>query len=152
MRVKVDVGVAKGINPMLNVTVQGKNSEYCRAFLIALLDEQRSEWGNIQRQSQISAGDMLEDELARLEDQIRTAEDDLIEYQRLNDIARVEARGTMESRYLAALMERRSQLTTELMLLEAQYPAMKAAGAAVIRNVGKLTRATGEVKAPDRGA
>jgi len=145
MRVNVGVAFARGINPMLNVVVSGANGEYTRAFLSELMDEHHVEWENVQRQSRVAAGAMLEDELSRLEEQIRSAEDDVIEYQRLNDIARVEARGTMESRYLAALMQRRNQLTTELMLLEAQYPALKEAGAAVIRDVGRLTKATGEV-------
>ena len=134
---------------MLTVAVQSRNSAYGRAYMESLIDEHRQEWENVQRQSRVSAGTLLEDELVRLEEQIRSAEDDVIEYQRLNDIARVEKRGTMESRYLSALMGRRSQLTTELMLIEAQYPAMKDASAAVIRDVGKLTRATGDVKALD---
>jgi len=141
------VGVAKGLNPMVQLSVQSVNASYGAKFLEGLVEEHGQEWQNIQRQAQSAAGDILEDELVRLAERIRSAEDDLIEYQRLNDIARVEARGTMESRYLAALMERRSQLTTELMLLEAQYPAMKDASAAVIRDVGKLTRETGEVSA-----
>ena len=145
-----------GVSPMLRVSVQSRNSAYGRAYMESLLDEHRQEWENVQRQSRVSAGTLLEDELTRLEEQIRSAEDDVIEYQRLNDIARVEKRGTMESRYLSALMERRNQLTTELMLIEAQYPAMKNASAAVIRDVGKLTRATGDVKAldeePDAGS
>jgi capsular exopolysaccharide synthesis family protein len=138
-----------GRAPMLSISVQAGDSAYSRAFLNTLLEEHREEWENVQRQSRVSAGTMLEDELAQLEEQIRTSEDDVIEYQRLNDIARVEARGTMESRYLAALMERRNQLTTELMLLEAQYPALKDASAAVIRDVGKLTKTTGEVSPLD---
>ena len=145
MRVNVTVGYARGITPMLNIIVQAADSDYSRAFLSMIMEEHHVEWQNVQRQSRMAAGTMLEDELAKLAEQIRTAEDDLIEYQRLNDIARVEARGTMESRYLAALMQRRNQLTTELMLLEAQYPALKEAGAAVIRDVGRLTKATGEI-------
>jgi tyrosine-protein kinase Etk/Wzc len=136
----------RGVNPMLSVTVQSGNKDYAEAFLKVLIEEHREEWHSVQRQARNSAGEMLEKELARLEQQIRSAEDDLIEYQRLHDIARVEARGTMESRYLTALMERRNQLTTELMLLEAQTPALDGANAAVISDVSRLTRGTGEVK------
>ena len=138
-----------GVNPMLAISVQSGNGLYGKAFLKTLLEEHEQEWENVQRQSRVSAGRMLEDELTRLDAQMQSAEDDVIEYQRLNDIARVEARGTMESRYLSALMERRNQLTTELMMLEAQYPAIKDASASVIRNVGNLTRATGAVSALD---
>ncbi len=138
-----------GVNPMLAISVQSGNGLYGKAFLQTLLEEHQQEWENVQRQSRVSASRMLEDELTRLDEQTRSAEDDLIEYQRLNDIARVEARGTMESRYLGALMGRHNQLTTELMMLEAQYPAIKDASASVIRNVSNLTRATGAVSALD---
>jgi capsular exopolysaccharide synthesis family protein len=52
----------------------------------------------------------------------------------------------MESAYLAALMGRRNQLTTELMLLDAQYPVLKDANAVVIGNVNKLTQETGAIE------
>ncbi len=145
----ISVKAAKGLNPMVRIGVVSRDPKYGAAFLQALVDEHRDQWRNIQRQSRDAAGTILEDELVRLVEQIQAAEDELIEYQRLHDIARVEARGTMESRYLMALMERRNQLTTELMMLEAQYPAIEDANAAVIRDVGRLTMVTGEVKALD---
>lgn len=149
MQPDISISQVRGVNPMLAVTVQARNQDYTAAFLKVLIEEHEQEWQTVQRQARNSAGAMLEKELARLEQQIQTAENDLIEYQRLHDIARVEARGTMESRYLSALMERRNQLTTELMLLEAQYPALDGANAAVISDVARLTRATGEIKADE---
>jgi len=146
MRPEVSIAQMRGMNPMLQITVQSRNKDYTAAYLATLIDEHREEWQTVQRQARNSAGEMLEKELARLDQQIRAAEDDLIEYQRLHDITRVEARGTMESRYLTALMARRNQLTTELMLLEAQTPALDGANAAVISDVARMTRTTGEVK------
>jgi len=143
---RVNVSQGRGVNPMVVVVVQSHNREYTRAFLEALVDEHQQEWQGVQRQSRNSAGEMLERELVRLDQQIRAAEDDLIEYQRLHDIARVEARGTMESRYLVGLMQRRNQLTTELMLLEAQNPELQGANASVISDVARLTRETGQVR------
>jgi capsular exopolysaccharide synthesis family protein len=153
-RMQPDIAIAqvRGVNPMLSVTVQARDKDYTAAFLKVLIEEHEQEWQNVQRQARNSAGAMLEKELARLEQQIQAAESDLIEYQRLHDIARVEARGTMESRYLSALMERRNQLTTELMLLEAQTPALEGANASVISDVVRLTRATGEIKAVEGSA
>ncbi len=144
---EISISQVRGVNPMLQVTVKSRNRDYAAAFLGHLIEAHRDEWQSVQRQARNSAGEMLERELARLEQQIRSAEDDLIEYQRLHDIARVEARGTMESRYLSALMQRRNQLTTELMLLEAQAPVLSEANAAVISDVARLTRATGEIRA-----
>ncbi len=149
MRPRVQVTSARGVNPMLRVTVQSHDREYTRAFLAALIEEHQEEWKSVQQQSRNSAGEMLDRELVRLDQQIRSAEDDLIEYQRLHDIARTEARGTMESRYLVGLMQRRNQLTTQLMLLEAQYPELESANAAVISSVARLTRDTGNVEMAD---
>jgi capsular exopolysaccharide synthesis family protein len=147
MMPKLSVGTAKGLNPMVHITVQSGNPEYGREFLKALIDEHREQWNGIQRQSKNAAGEVLEEELARLVEKIKKAEDNKIDFQRLHDIARVEARGSAETRYLMALMGRRNQLTTELMLLEAQYPALEDANASVISNVGQLTKETGSVEA-----
>lgn len=146
MMLDVEVKPDRKIGSTLNVSVKFRNGAYGAAFLSTLMDEHKSEWESIQRTASSIAAGMLEKELARLEEQIRAAEDDLIEYQRLHDIARVEARGSMESRYLQALMERRSQLTTELLLMESQFPALKTANAGVISHVRRLTRETGAVK------
>ncbi len=143
---RVIVSQGRGVNPMVVVLVQSHNRDYTRVFLETLVEEHQKEWQNVQRQARNSAGEMLEQELARLDQQIRAAEDAVIEYQRLHDIARVEARGTMESRYLVGLMERRNQLTTELMLLEAQNPHLQGLNASVIGDVARLTRETGLVR------
>ena len=143
---RVSASQGRGVNPMVVVMVQSHNREYSRAFLEMLVEEHQQEWQSVQRQARNSASEMLERELVRLDQQIRAAEDDLIEYQRLHDIARVEARGTMESRYLIGLMQRRNQLTTEMMLLEAQNPYLEGANASVISDVARLTRETGQVR------
>jgi len=147
MMLEVTAVPERRIGSTLDVSVQCWNKSYAESFLEALIEEHEAEWGSIQRAAADSASLMLEQELTRMEEKIRDAEDNLIEYQRLNDIARVEARGSMESRYLGALMERRSQLITELMLLEAQTPALKDASATVISDVHRLTRETGSVRA-----
>ena len=146
MSPKLTVRGGGGMRNMLVISVESSNGDYTRAFLSSLLNEHRAEWQNIQRAARESAGVLLEEELENLKEEIRAAEDDVIEYQRLHDIARVEARGTMESRYLLALMSRRNTLTTERMILEAQYPALKGASPSVINDVGRLTRETGEVE------
>jgi capsular exopolysaccharide synthesis family protein len=146
MMPRVNVSTGRGVNPMVVIEVQSHNRDYTKAFLYALVNEHQQEWEGVQRQARNSASEMLEQELVRLDQEIQGAEDDLIEYQRLHDIARVEARGTMESRYLVGLMQRRNQLTTELMLLQAQYPQLEQANASVISDVSRLTRETGQVR------
>ncbi|MBN1557615.1 MAG: polysaccharide biosynthesis tyrosine autokinase [Lentisphaerae bacterium] len=146
MTLDVDVEHLRAFGATLDIGVESGNPRYNEDFLRALLAEHREEWNGMQNEASDSAAAMLTEELARLEDRIREAEDDLIEYQRLHDIARVEARGSMESRYLQALMTRRNQLTTELMILEAQYPALQEANPTVINDVGRLTRETGLIE------
>jgi len=57
--------------------------------------------------------------LTEAEERVRSAEDALVEHDRLHDIARVEARGSMESRYAEALATRKTELYSELANLEA---------------------------------
>jgi len=146
MMLPVEVAQDRRIPATMHINVKSDRPAYAEEYLRTLLEEHEAEWTSIQRMAADSAARTLEDELAKLEDKIRKAEDDLIEYQRLHDIARVETKGSMESAYLAALMERRNQLTTELMLLEAQFPALKDANAVVIGNVHRLTRETGAIE------
>jgi len=146
MMLDVQVQTDRRIGATMNISVQNRNSRYAERFLSTLLEEHEAEWNDLQQMASKTAAGTLETELGKLEEKIRGAEDDLIEYQRLHDIARVDAKGSMESAYLSALMGRRNQLTTELMLLEAQYPVMKDANAVVIGNINKLTRETGAVE------
>jgi capsular exopolysaccharide synthesis family protein len=152
MALPVAVGRVGGFPSMLQLSVKSRNSAYGELFLTKLLEEHQEEWQSIQSESARSATRMLEEELTRLEEKIRLAEDDLIEYQRLHDIARVDARASMEAQYLSALMQRRNQLTTELMLLEAQFPLLKDANPAIIGDVSRLTRETGAVQPVEAGS
>ena len=146
MVLPVDIVRERGYGSMLNITVKSKNTAYGIDFLNSLLAIHSNEWRNIQAESSASSTKKLVEELARLEEKIKGAEDDAIEYRRLNDVARVEGRASTEMRYLQALMERRSMLSTELMLLEAEAPALKGMNPAVISDVGNLTRETGTVE------
>jgi Ca-activated chloride channel homolog len=68
----------------------------------------------------VAATAQPDDLLVALEATVNDAEDDIVEYQRLHDISRVEARGTMEGRYRDALRSRQNELKSELTLLEGQ--------------------------------
>ncbi len=76
---------------------------------------------------------------------LKRAQDDLAEHKRLHDVARVEARGTMEGRYVEALAERRSQLTSELSLLEAKHRKLKDTSTKEVGDISGLALATGEI-------
>ena len=146
MALPVSVGRDHRLAATMAIRIKSGNTGYAENFLGRLLVEHESEWRSIQRMATDRAAELLDGELARLEERIRAAEDDVIEYQRLNDIPRMTARATMESRYLSALMSRRSMLSTELMLLEAQTPALKGENASVINDINRLTLETGSVE------
>lgn len=152
MMLPVSTTRERSLASTLLVSVRSPDPAYGKAFLEQLMEEHQDEWHTIQMEASDSAANLLQHELTRLEERIRQSEDDLIDYQRLHDIARVEARGSMESRYLRALMGRKSQLTTELMLLEAQFPVLKGESAGVISDVALLTRETGTVEPLDPAA
>jgi capsular exopolysaccharide synthesis family protein len=137
---------SRSLSSALEISVESGDPPYAEAFLTVLLEEHEKEWGAIQKQAMQKTTEDLSEELKSLEAKIRSAEDDIVDYMRLHDIPRQDAKSSLESRYLSSLMERRSMLSTELMLLEAEFPALKDAGAAVIGHVNQLTRDTGAVK------
>lgn len=147
----VDVRPAPGGN-LVAVSVSGPNRDYALAFLQTMIQEHRKRWQSVQRASTENATRMLEEELRRLEEKIKAAEDNMIEYQRLHDLARVEARSSIENQYLVRLMARRSQIQTELMLLEAQFPRITDENYSVIGKIDKMTRETGRLPARAQAA
>ncbi|MBN1671878.1 MAG: polysaccharide biosynthesis tyrosine autokinase [Kiritimatiellae bacterium] len=132
-------------NTILEIGVKGPYPAYNEAFLHALLEEYRQERQTSQKEVAGSVTKVLEDELARLQERIRGAEEDLIEYRRKNNMAYVDTKASIETRYLTALMQRRNELQTERILFEAQYPYIKDASAAVITDIDELTRESGAV-------
>ncbi len=132
----------RGLADTLDVSVRGGHREYLEAFLEALLAEHESEWRDRNAASSEGAVEVLVAELAAIEDNIARAEEEMIEFQRLHDIARIEAIGAHESRQLSMLISRRGQLSTEIMMLESQYPFLAEADLGVIDSVDMMTRET----------
>ena len=131
----------------LEVSVSCTDPGYGKAFLREMLNQHELNWNRERAKYSEGGQAKLSAELARLDERIKATEDELIEYQRLHDIARVEARGAMESSYLNSLVHRRTQLSTQIMLLEAQFPFLKDASVGVIHRVAQLTEETGALGA-----
>jgi len=147
MMLGVRVDYDRQIGSTLNVRIESGHPKYAEAFLSTLMAEHEAEWNDIQKIASKTVTEMLGQELRRLEESIKSSEDDVIEYQRVYDIARVDAKSSMESRQLMALMEQKNSLTTELMLLEAEHSSLKDANASVIRDVGGLARESAAIAA-----
>jgi len=132
----------------LTLSIRNSHPRYARAFLREVIKEFQSQREEVKQDSYGSAARILEEELARLKEQIRTAEDDVIEYQRVNEMEYVQARGGIELGYLNQLVSRHQQLSTEKWMLEVQYPLLKGQSPEVIRDAMALTRETGALVPP----
>ena len=132
----------------ITLSIRNAHPAYARAFLREANREFQSQREVVKQDSYGSAARVLEDELARLREQIRSAEDDVIEYQRVNEMEYTQARGSVELGYLNELVNRHQQLSTEKWMLELQYPGLKGQAPEVIRDALTLTRETGTVALP----
>ena len=135
----------------LTLSVKNTHPAYARAFLREVIKEFQTQREVVKQESYGSAARILEDELARLKEQIRSAEDDVIEYQRVNEMEYNQARGGMELGYLNQLVNRHQQLSTEKWMLEVQYPLLKGQSPEVIRDAMALTRETGALSPASEG-
>ena len=132
----------------INLTVRNTHPAYGRAFLREVIKEFQIQRELMKQGSYGSAAKILEDELTRLRDQIRSAEDDVIEYQRLNQMEYVQAKGNLELGYLNQLVARQQQLNTEKWMLEVQYPKLKGQAMELVQLALNMTKATGTITPP----
>ncbi len=146
MFLPVNAYPAAAFRPALLVTVRSEQPGYARDFLSILIEEHQKEWQSMQGEAAETASKLMEEELQRLEEKIRNAQDGVTEFQRLHDILRLEAGAAMENSYLAALVARRSQLSTEIALMEYQYTFLKDANVGVVEAVDALTKESGTVE------
>jgi len=142
MYLPVSVGIG---GETLHINVRSGYPPYAEDFLRTLVDEHKTEWQNVQMESVAGTVRLLEQELTTIEEKIKSAEDDLIEYERLHDVTRVSLRSSSESGYLASLIGRQRALTTQLMMMEHHFPQLKNANEMVIAEVARMTRDTGTI-------
>ncbi|MEI8351141.1 MAG: polysaccharide biosynthesis tyrosine autokinase [bacterium] len=129
----------------LMLSVRNSHPAYARAFLREVIRQFQIQRELIKQESYGSATRILEDELIRLREKIRAAEEEVIEYQRINQMEVVQAKGSLELGYLNQLVGRQQQLNTERWMLEVQYPKLKGQSRAMIESALSMTRATGDV-------
>ncbi len=137
------VGLEVGDGFMITLSIRNSHPAYARAFLREVNREFQLQREVVKQDSFGSAERVLQEELSRLREQIRSAEDDVIEYQRVNEMEYVQARGSFELGYLNDLVNRSQRLSTEKWMLELQYPGLKGEAPEVIRDVMALTKETG---------
>lgn len=122
------------------VSARSVNRDYALAFLTELLGEYEKEWAGLMAESMRAATRTLEDELRRVESKIEAAQNAVIEFERLNDMARLSTRHAIEEAYVTQLVRRRHQLETELWMLDVKHPYLEDAGEGVVHDVHGLVR------------
>ena len=123
----------------VNASVKCVNRDYAVAFLDALLKAHEAQWESKQRQSMSQSMRVLEDELALTEEKVKAAQNDIIEYTRLNDLTRQAIRKSIEDGFIKGIMGKRTALETELFMMETANPELKDSNLAVISAVENLT-------------
>ena len=132
-----------GAGITLRLITRNAHPAYARAYLREVVREFVTQRELVKQESYGSASHILEEELLRLREQIRSAEDDVIEFQRVNQMEYVQAKGSLELNYLNQLVSRQQQLSTEKWMLEVQYPKLKGQSMELIQSALSLTKATG---------
>ncbi|MBL7115803.1 MAG: polysaccharide biosynthesis tyrosine autokinase [Kiritimatiellae bacterium] len=138
----VNVNRTMTVGPTLFVSTKARDKGYAVAFLSALIDEHKKEWASFKQQSIQTVTQVLEDELHRLDDQLRESQEEVIEYQRLHDIFREDIKASIEGGYISALMRRRHALETEIMMMESSFPVLRDMNVGVLSDVARISRET----------
>jgi capsular exopolysaccharide synthesis family protein len=132
----------------ITLDISSRHPAYARAYLTELISSFQAEREALKQYTSRTASRILEEQLARLDERIRLAEDEVIEFQRLNQMEYVQTKGQLELGYLQELLARQQQLSTESWMLEVQFPKLKGASAGLISNIKDLTADTGRIRAP----
>ena len=119
----------------IHVQVRCENPEYGRAFLGTVLAVHRKHWESERVDKGSTSEGKLLKEMAKLDELIRDAENEVIEYQRLHDVRRTSLRGSKEEARIATLVSKRHGLETQMWMMEVMFPALKEENLAVIRGV-----------------
>lgn len=133
---------------VIDMEISSRHPAYARAYLSELIRSFQAEREALKQFTSRTASRILEEQLARLDERIRLAEDEVIEFQRLNQMEYVQTKGQLELGYLQELLARQQQLSTESWMLEVQFPKLKGASAGLISNIKDLTADTGRLRAP----
>ncbi len=148
---RLNINRAGGARITIALSIRNSHPAYARAFLTEAIKQFQVQRELVKGESYGSAARVLEEELTRLREQIRSAEDDVIEFQRVNQMEYVQAKGSLELGYMNQLVGRQQQLNTERWMLEMQYPKLKGQSIDVIQSALSMTRATGQIASPEIG-
>lgn len=125
---------------VLNLRVENSHPAYARAFLRHMVKDFKAARESAKEYVVTTIENILEQEMAQVSDKIRAAEDDVIEYQRVNQMEFVQAKAGLELGYIGGLVKRLFSLETEKWMLEIQSPKLVGRDPEMIQDAYDLTR------------
>lgn len=114
--VSLDVAQLRG-TAIFVLTAIGGNPDYTREFLDAVMAEYINTRKEMRSEKSDSTLTALTDELGRLEKEIRSSEDEMLAFQKTNNIGFLQEGGNSAGVYLAGLNRQLADLKTEYQLL-----------------------------------
>ncbi len=126
----------------LRIAVKSEYPRYAEALLREVVKIHQQMWESARDSGTVSGVRLLERELSEMEERIRVAENDIFEFERLNDIRRVSLRAQQEDAYIDQIVAQRRGIRTQLWMMEVQFPALRNADVGIIESVSafRLTR------------
>lgn len=135
----------KEADGMVDVYVDSWSADYSLAYLQRLLDEyaqvRREDSARVTERAMAS----LRDDEAKLSQQLKECQDALIHFETANDIRFMQQTAESDQILLNNLLVRQNRLRTQLEIIDAQFPFLKDADAAMARDVLDLTLQLGRM-------
>ena len=103
---------------IFKLTAIGESPSYSQKFLDALMTQYMALKKQMRSEKSETTLAAITDELARLEKEIHSGEDDLLEFQKENNVGFLQEQGNSAGNYLVTLNRKLADLKTEYQLLE----------------------------------
>jgi len=117
--VKVDVGVVqKPRTSIFELSAIGPTQDYTQAYLNALMTKYLDFKKGMRDDQSHSVTTGMTEQLIQVEKDLRSAEDDLLDFQKQNNIGYIQEEGNSAAQYLVKLQQDFAKLKTEYELLE----------------------------------
>ncbi len=140
--VSISARPVREVESMLDISVNAVNVEYALDYLTTLLEQYKEAQSKWQMEANENALRSLWVEKKRLSDELETANNTLVQFQKEHNIQFNRARQQFDDAFLAGLVQRQNALKMERTMLEAQFPAIRQSSTLVIQNVLELTMGT----------
>jgi capsular exopolysaccharide synthesis family protein len=137
-KMNLNVNTKQLSNKSLQLTVRTETPKYAIALLNEIFRIHATIWDEHRVRSTQSSDGLLTTELAKIEERIREAEEEVFEFERINDIRRVSQKAEQENSYIDEIVDQRRGIRTSLWMMEVQFPTLKDESAAVIEQVSSF--------------